>query len=428
MKKKKRKKFLNLVPVIIAALIALLYALVDTSLGASLIVKMAISRYLPSKDITIGRIDGTLLRAITFEKISLNNIKCLPPGSSLNIERLYIYANPLDARRLRVTVETGSLKLPYSDKIFFYGTYKSGLLDVNIYSHAVDIKDIMGSYCYKGSTGNLSGFFEGIDIFVTGTLSEPEIKGSCVARALYRWGFSLKDCPLALDLKLKDIRKNLKLYGTIDIKGGSLAGAKTARITLGESRLQFNGLPREPYFDMQGESLIERTKIKIGLKGTIRDPDLRLSSNRRVSKDQLLMMLATNKSWKSIDFMEETNYSVTPGMVADFMDYFLFGGAGARTAENLGIRDFFIRYDQDARGGGIRKTISDRADITYSIEQSRGEDELSKTTQKIGSEYRITEGISVQAERELKYENRSPEDESKPGTDDKVLLKYRKSF
>ena len=429
---KRSKNFLSLILIIIAAAIilniAILYALISTNLGARLISKIAISRYIPSKNITIGEIDGALARTIAFENISLNNVEWLPHGSSLHIERLEIYANPLDINRLRVMVKNGNLKLPSSNKIFFSGTHENGLLDFNIYSHAVDVKDIMELLRYKDAAGNLSGIFEDVDIFATGALLEPEIKGSCAAKALSRWGFNLNDCPLKLDLKLKDIRDDLKLYGTVNIKGGSVSGIKTARITLGESRISFNGSPKEPYFDMQGEALIEGTKIKAGLKGTMDVPDLRLFSDRPVSKDQLLIMLATNKSWKSADSLTGNNNHITPGMVADFMDYFLFGGVGSKTADSFGIKDFFIKYDRETKGGGVKKAVFDKAEVSYSIEQSQKKDELPTTTQKVGSEYKITDGISVEAEHELKYNSKNAAEENKPETNDKVLLKYKKPF
>nr|MBU1328672.1 translocation/assembly module TamB [Candidatus Omnitrophota bacterium] len=429
---KRFKNSLNLILIIIVAAIilniAILYALISTNLGARLISKVAISRYIPSKDITIGEIDGTIARTITFENISLNNVEWLPNGSSLDIERLEIYANPLDISRLRIMVKNGSLKLPSSDKIFFSGTHENGLLDFNIYSHAVDVKDIMELLQYRDAAGNLSGVFEDIDIFVTGGLLEPEIKGFCMAKTLSRWGFNLNDCPLKLDLKLKDIRGDLKLYGTVSILGGSISGVKTAHIILGESRISFNGSPKEPYFDIQGESLIEGTKIRAGLKGTIGVPDLRLSSDRPVSKDQLLMMLATNKSWKSVDSLTSNKDNITPGMIADFIDYFLFGGLGSKTADQFGIRDFFIKYDQKTKGGGVKKAVFDKAEVSYSIEQSQKKDELPTTTQKVGSEYKITNGISVEAERELKYNSKNVAEENKPETNNKVLLKYKKPF
>lgn len=426
------KNFLKLILIIITAAIilniAILYVLIGTNFGARLVSKIAISRYIPSKDITIGGIDGTLARTITFENISLNNVEWLPKGSSLDIERLEIYANPLDINRLRIMVKNGNLKLPSSDKIFFSGTHENSLLDFNIYSHAVDIKDVMELLRYKDVVGNLSGVFENIDIFITGGLLEPEIKGSCTVKALSRWGFNLNDCPLKLDLKLKDIKEDLKLYGTLNIAGGSISGIKTARITLGESRISFNGPPKELYFDMQGESLIEGTKIKAGLKGTMDVPDLRLSSDRLVSKDQLLMMLATNKSWKSASSLTGNKDNITPDMVADFMDYFLFGGVVSKTADRFGINDFFIKYDRETKGGGVKKAISDKAEINYSLEQSQKKDELPITTQKVGSEYKITDGVSVEAERESRYNSKNAEQENKPEANDKVILKYKKPF
>jgi len=423
-----------LIPILIIVALAImlnaviLYMFIGTNIGARLIARIAISRYMPSKDITIEKIDGAVARTVTFENVFIKNAEWLPQASSLSIERLEIYANPLDINRLRVMVKNASLKLPYSDKIFFYGTYEEGSLDVNIYSHAVEVKDIMELLRYRDVAGNISGVLEDIDIFVTGGLLEPEIKGLCTLKALSRWGFSLLDCPLKLDLKLEDIRGDQKLYGTVNILGGSVSGEKTARIILGESRISFNGKLQEPYFDVQGESFIEGTKIKVGLKGTMDVPDMRLSSDRPVSKDQLLMMLATNKSWKSADVLAGSDGHITAGMVADFMDYFLFGGSGARMADNLGIRDFFIKYDRETKGAGLRKSVSDKADVSYSVEQPKPEEGKQTTIHKVGTEYKVTDEVSLEAERELKYEDKNTKPQDGPETSDKVLLKYKKPF
>jgi len=94
----------------------------------------------------------------------------------------------------------------------------------------------------------------------------------------------------------------------------------------------------------------------------------------------------------------------------------------------LGEKIIAFTRNQKTKGGGVKKAVFDKAEVSYSIEQSQKKDELPTTTQKVGSEYKITDGISVEAERELKYNSKNAAEENKSETNDKVLLKYKKPF
>ena len=73
---------------------------------------------------------------------------------------------------------------------------------------------------------------------------------------------------------------------------------------------------------------------------------------------------------------------VSPDLAGDFIDYFVFGGSGARLSEQLGIRGFSVKYDKNKKGLEVKKAISDKLEASYGVEQSQAKEQQLKTTQK----------------------------------------------
>ena len=77
---------------------------------------------------------------------------------------------------------------------------------------------------------------------------------------------------------------------------------------------------------------------------------------------------------------------------------------------------------------GVKKAITEKIDVSYEVEQSQAKEEGPTTTQKVGGEYKITEGISIGVEKELKQESKADQAQDKQKPDDKVILKLKKEF
>lgn len=138
-------------------------------------------------------------------------------------------------------------------------------------------------------------------------------------------------------------------------------------------------------------------------------------------------MLATGKRWQGAeDFLRHNKISAD--LAKDFIDYFIFGGSGSKMARELGITDLSLRYDEKASGVRVKKRVSDKTEVSYAVEKNQHTEGNSSITHKTGGEYRITEGVFLEGEKEIKKNHSEKEADSKEKTDDKLLLKYKKEF
>ena len=400
-----------------------------TTQGSSLIVKTALSRYWQTKDIDIGKIDGSLQEKLVFQDLELNNINRLPPGSKLKIQKLEVRLTSFDIDGLELKLHNAKLQLPASDTIFFYGELKDGDLNLDIYSRLVNVSDIINLFPENQELKRLSGKINDLDITIKQELLEPRISGSLYIDELLRNEFSMTDSATVINLDLKDITDNLQLHGEILLKSGTLSGPKTAMVNLGESKIMFNGSPSNPWFNLKATSKVERVNIEISLKGNLKEPILKLSSDPSLPQEQLLVMLATNKSWEATQSAMSQN-EVSPDVARDFIDYFVFAGAGSKIMQRLGITDISITYDQEKQGIGLSKEVTKRGEVSYAIEQARDREKDPTTTHTVGGEYKITETVSIGAEKEIKVQDeetqQAQEEQEKP--DDKVMIKFKKEF
>ncbi|MBU1147745.1 MAG: translocation/assembly module TamB, partial [Candidatus Omnitrophica bacterium] len=173
-------------------------------------------------------------------------------------------------------------------------------------------------------------------------------------------------------------------------------------------------------------SNVEGIKINIALKGAMKEPDIKLSSEPSFPKERLLLMLATNKSWKMTEGALVKG-QMSPDVAKDFLDYFLFAGSGGRLAQYFGLKDVTFQLNGKTKGAGVKKDVTNNLDVRYAIEKEEAKEKNGSTVQKLGSEYKFTDTIAVDAERELKQE-KANEEQDKATSDDRVLLKYKKSF
>ncbi|MFH1678204.1 MAG: translocation/assembly module TamB domain-containing protein [Candidatus Omnitrophota bacterium] len=398
-----------------------------TTGGSSFITRAVLSNYVDSESLDIKKIDGSLSQTLIFEDIEFDDLKWLPAGSKLKIQKLQVYLASLSVGGLEVNIHNGRLNLPGSEAIFFYGNYQNSTLDLSVYSNAVAVRETLDLFTESQGLKNLSGVLSKIDINIKGSFLEPELNGEFYVDRLLREDFTMTSCPVSVSLQLRDIKEGLKLYGQILLKSAVVFGPKTAAINLQESKIFFNGVPMNPSFDLKGTSKVGDTKINIALKGAIDKPDLRLTSQPAMPEEWLLVMLATNKTWKGAGEAISKG-ELSADLAKDFLDYFLFSGSGNKIAQKFGLTGISIKYDGQAKGIGATKDISDKASASYSIEQPQSKEENSAATHKLGAEYKITESISVGVKKELKNSDKLEQTQDKPKPDDEIMLKFKKEF
>ncbi|MBM3248335.1 MAG: hypothetical protein FJZ10_02795 [Candidatus Omnitrophica bacterium] len=435
------KKFIVLVITIVIVLFSLSAAsacyFLLTSKGSGFITKFALSKFAGSNDIQFAQAEGMLARKLSIYDIEIKNIKGLSGENVLKIQRLDIYFASFGIRGLNIEVDNGRLRLADSDAILFYGKYIKKDLDFNVYSRRVDIGGLRDLFSANNTLENLSGSVSDLDVSIKGALNESKLIGNMQIDKLAKNGFSMIGCPVSFKIDLKDISDKLELHGEVVLKSGTVQGPKT-KAKLSPSKIIFSGDPMKPRLDVRAISTIERVKIDIELKGTIEEPDLKLTSEPARSQERLLIMLATGKSWTAT---ETSLFQQKPslGVAKDFIDYFILGGQGSNLASKLGISDVSLKYEKQTKGIEAKKMVTDKTSVIYGIEQeikendSQGKKETQSTiTQKIGGEYNITDNISVGGEKELKSQQQNkniqqPQQEADPAND-KIYLKYKTEF
>lgn len=405
----------------------IVYYFLFTTKGSSFIVKSVLSKYAESKDIDINKITGSLSEKISLQDVEIRDLEALPRGSIIKIQRIDIYFTSFSLQGLNLEIFNGRLNLPKSEIIPFHGTYKNGFLGINIHSNKVTVRELLDLFAKNQTFKKISGEINDLDIYIRGSFLEPKLKGGFRINKLSRNGFSMINCPSIFDVTLKDLKKGVKIYGEVVFTSGTISGARTTVIKLKESRILFSGDPKRASLDIYGDSTIENTKIKIVLRGTFNSPELKLTSEPPLPQERLLVMLVTGKSWKGTEVaLGKGQLSVD--LVKDFVDYFVFSGSGSKVAQRLGISDISVTFEQQKKGVGVKKAITEKVDANYAVEQSQAKEQSPTTTQKVGAEYKITESVSIETEKEIKQKNRTEQAQDTQKPDDKLMLKFKKEF
>lgn len=404
-----------------------IYYIFFTTKGSDSVTRPLLSKYVETESTSIKKTTGNLSEALVYQDIEFRDLKWLPKENSLKIQRLEIAFNSFSLEGLSIKIYNGKLIFSGSEGILFYGDYQNGMLDITVYSKDISVPDALDLFAETAALKNILGTLGDVDINIKGSFFEPEIYGSFHVEELSRNSFSMTNCPGEVKLQLKDIKDDPKLKGQILLKSGVISGPKTAAINLKESKILFADDIKKPMLDLRGAATVEKVKINIVLKGSFDKPELNLTSTPPMNQDRLLLMLATNKTWQSVE-TAVNNQTLSVDIAKDFLDYFIFSGSGNKIAERYGIRDISVKYNETTTGTGAVKDITDKAAISYFVERLQQKTENSTVTHKVGGEYKITENILVGAEKELKQNNKTEQIQDKQQTDDKVMLKFKKEF
>lgn len=399
-----------------------------TTQGVEAVLKTVLSRHAEKGNINYTSLDGNLVQGVTFEDIELKSLNHFPEGTTLRIQKLFVNLTSLGVEGLLIEAENARLRLPDSEPIIIAGTFKDEHLDFNVYSKGLTIESFL-SYFLQARRAHVkvTGSINDIDLYIKGEYTSPFITGEFSLDQLSYKGIVLSESHGTVDFNAKDFNDDLKLIGNVVINSGLIKSKRTV-VKLEESKILFLGLPRNPSFDLKGNSTIEKTKIQIALKGSFEKPDLQLSSEPSCPREKIMLMLATGKSWKGAEESLD-NGILSPNLTKDFIDYFIFAGKGNRFAQKFGLSELSVNFDKKKSGVSAKKALTEKIDVGYGIEQSKETEQQKKVTQKLESEYKLNEKISVGIEREIKQKQLNGLlDEQVNENNDKVLLKYKESF
>lgn len=421
-----RKKNIITILAIIFVFVFSVWLVFFTTLGVKLINKLVVSRYIKSEDINIESIEGNIFKKVSLQNVEIIGLEGLPVGSRIKIQNFKFQVTGFNVESVYAEIDNGKMSLPDLGDVLFYGKLEKGVLEFNIYSGYISVREIANLIPVDNKYKNVLGTISDLDVYVKGLVLEPELIGKFNIKKIVYDRFTVEECLVNFDLKLKEILKIINIYGEIQVEKGKVFGMKTAVINLQQSKVYFDGDMDKISFNFKGKSEVERVKIDIELKGNSQNPDLKLESEPPLSKSNLLIMLATGKKWK---FQEEIKdqVSVAPGLAMDFIDYFMFGNSGNKLAEKLGVSEISFTMDETTKGVSVSKEITDKTEVSYGIEQSQQKEGVMEIKQKVGATYKITESLSIEGEQEV-MKAPSDNDENNSAPEQKLFLKFEKGF
>jgi hypothetical protein len=413
--------------VILICFAAFIYFLFFTELGSQSLSRFVLKRYLKAKQISYQKAEGSFNDEFSLHDVVIENAKNLPPGAVIKIQRIDVRMDKFKLSQLIVNIHNGRLKLPFSDTILFYGEYVRGKIDLNIYSKKVSAREIIDLFAHKKLLSTLSGVFTDVNLHIAGVQNELAIAGNFHIEKIIKESLSLTDCKGSILMYCDDLFESLSLNGEIVLKNGIASGRNTADIKLQTSKIIYESDPKHPKLNIRGKATVDDVKITAILQGTFDQPDLRLSSYPPLTEDLLLVMLATGRSWGTKS-LAAGQRKVPANLVRDFVDYFIFGGRGTEIAKRLGISDISLTYDQQTKGMGVKTSIVDKVDLKYEVEPPQQEKGQALPKQTVGTEVKITDTVSVGAEKELQQKTTQDIGSDNKEQEEKVYLQFKKQF
>ncbi len=390
------------------------------------ITPVLIAKYVDAQDMSIAKTEGNLLHGAKFKDIKINKFKAISPEISAQIQEIEFFVPNLKVEGINLKITNGRLELSRESPVIFQGVYQDKTLDFNLYASVIDLKRLSALFPAISVLRDVRGIAVNPDIYIKGPWLDKKITGEFMIKEGFYKEFKLAECFVTANCVLKNINNKLCLIGNIDLKQGVLTIKKTD-IQLERGRIILAENLKDSIFDLKGYSVIEGVRINIVFKGTVYNPDLRLTSDPFLPKDTLLLMLATGRRWQDLK-------SSTPGgeininVIKDFIDYFVLGGSASNFAKSLGISDVSLIYTSESKSIKATSPISDKLGVTYGVGQQQTQGQPSATQYDVGAELKVTDTVSVEAERKIKQQSGQPAGGSQQQPDDTILLKYKKEF
>lgn len=397
------------------------YYFLQTSQGLTSAVSFTFDHFIDADAKSFKNVRGSLFKVLTINDIVVKNLKGLPPCTLL-IQKLIIIPHGLDYKSADIEIFNGRLMLPSSDTIVINGTYRQkGVFTLDIFSTAVDVGEILQIAQLKKLY--IQGGIKNLDIQISGSVPNAHLQGRLTIEKLSKEDFILTQGPASVDMDLSDEDQNLKLKGNIVLYKGELQSRKT-KITLKKSSAFISDDPKNPALSIQAFSKIEDVDIDISVKGTLKKPDLKLSSDPPLPSEILMVMLATGRKWQGLEELEQGQ--LTPDIVKDFVGYLFFSGSGEGFLIKMGITDLKVNLKNGQREIGFKKQMTKKLDLDYDLQQKTLGSSVPTVYQTLGADYRVSNRLYASFERQVpKGGGTAPNDQD---IDNRFLLKYKRKF
>ncbi len=399
-----------------------------TPQGAGFMLHHVTARVMGPGHVVYERLEGSLIRGVEVFNMEVRRPLIFRQGSLVRIQELHMRLARFSIDGLEVSLINARVLDPKADAVVVNGDFSGGHYALNLYTSSLELDVLRQIIRQFRNPPVLQGELQALDLVMSGDLVRPVLKGSFVIGHIPAHGFLLRDAPVDCDLYFTRSGGLWGTYGKMFIHGAWLQAPRSV-VRLGECRLIFDGDPRNPQLDIHGVATVARTRITLTVKGTRRDPRVELVSDPSLPQEQLMLMLTTGKRWDSLSGFN-SNYKMTPELAGDFVDYFFFGGAGLKVAKFLGLSGISYKIDGATQGVTVNKDLSERLGVGYGVVVgTTGPQGGREVTQKVESEYRVTDNVTLSAQKEVFTAQRSmASGQPRRIPDDRVYLRYRRQF
>ncbi|MFH1776020.1 MAG: translocation/assembly module TamB domain-containing protein [Candidatus Omnitrophota bacterium] len=226
-----------LIPVFI---IGLLCFLLFTSTGAGLITKIFAARFIALSDFEFKNLKGNFLEKVTYEQVKLKDLKWLPLGSVLDIEKIDLYLSAFFHQGIEVKFLNATVTLPNSETILLNGTCHGGIFDVDIESKQIGFREILAILPGDEILKKISGDAAELKIRLTGTIDAPKINGTFRIEDVTYDKFLLQGSIVTVGIVLKRLGGNLKAEGQVMFKNPVIVLAMRQKSMLKMQHAEFS--------------------------------------------------------------------------------------------------------------------------------------------------------------------------------------------
>ncbi len=409
---------------LVGAVMAFLYWLLLTRPGASFVVRRVVRDIVGAADYKIGGVEGSIGRHLVIKDVEIGRFKRhLPQDFIVRVSKVDVFFTSLFLKGLNIEVHNGRMIFPDSSSIVLDGSLQDGVFEGDVFGKNIHLADARRLAPAVKELADLQGVVERLECHLKVSSRRFAVEGKAYVTEVRGDRFILQDCPVGF---LWEYAASNGPWASMSIYGGHLELPHTAVILKPGRVILADGL-RDVRLDLKGFSQVENVSISIYLRGTLKEPKLRLDSDSSLSQERLLVMLLTGKSWSSAE-ESLSQGGVSADLIKDTLDYLFFGGKVTDVARALGVSDVHLEIDQNKKGVGLGTQITSRARLNYTVSQQDGSRGNASVTQKAALVYKVVDHLSVEGEKEMRSQESITNTTQLPETNDAVFLKYKQNF
>lgn len=423
--RKKHFVILGVTTIVLCGLVVLsLRWLLLTRRGASFVVRRVMEDVIGATDYTIAGMEGFLGGHLVLRDLEISRFKGrLPRDFIARISKIDVFFSAPFPKGLNVEIHNGRLILPDSGSIILDGLLQDGVFEGDIFGRDIYLGDVYRFVSGVKELADLHGRVSRLECHLKVSAQRFAVEGKAHVAEIRGSRFFLQNCPLGFQWEYS---RSSGPWASVNIYGGQL-GLPHAAVFLKPGRIVLADGPRDVRLDLRGFAQVDNVSISIRLKGTLKEPKLRLDSDPSLSRERLLVMLLTGKSWRSAE-ESLSQGRVSADLIKDTIDFLFFGGKVNDLARPLGVSDIHLEIDQQKKGFGLGTRITTRARLNYTVAQEDNRQGNVSITQKAGVIYQVADHLSVEGERQMRFHESVTNTTQLPETNDAVFLKYKQNF